>query len=126
MKTDLRKRWQFFFQHAGWSTPPGKAACALDVAKAELYAEAQAWSVEWEWDNDADWSWMDERERKQAHEVYSAILYDADHTAIGSLSGIFDPDNNYRRCVEADLACEAMRDSERQHAHYAAVLKASI
>jgi len=41
-------------------------------------------------------------------EVLVAILKDASGNVIGSLSGIGDPDNNYRRVVEAELALEAL------------------
>jgi len=46
-----RERFRFFLEHAGYCTPPGRAACALKLARAEeglecalAYEEA---SVEW-------------------------------------------------------------------------------
>lgn len=37
-----RARFRFFHEHAGYSTPPGRAACALELAKAEeLLEEAE-------------------------------------------------------------------------------------
>lgn len=49
-----RKAFRFFLEHAGYSTPPGRAVCAISLARAEaLLAEAVelgAASVRWDWD----------------------------------------------------------------------------
>jgi hypothetical protein len=34
-----RERWRFFLEHAGYCTPPGRAACALELARAEELLE---------------------------------------------------------------------------------------
>jgi hypothetical protein len=113
----LRKRFQFFLANAGYATPPGRAACALGLAKAEAYAEDHEWSFEWVFDDDADLSWMDEAERKLDHEVLGCVVKDADGEVLASLWSIVDPDASYRRVVEAELSSEAMhQEIEAQRA----------
>lgn len=56
---DLYARYRFFHEHAGWATPPGKAAYALALAKAEREAERRGLTVVWEdemlpWDGDCE------------------------------------------------------------------------
>jgi hypothetical protein len=113
----LRKAFQFFLDNAGYATPPGRAACALELARAERYAYEQEWSWEWRFDDDADLSWMDDAERAKEHEVLGAILNDRDGNHLASLWGIVDPDATYRRVVEAELASEAQaRELEAKRA----------
>ena len=37
----LREAFQFFMDHAGYATPPGREACALSLARAESWAKAR-------------------------------------------------------------------------------------
>jgi hypothetical protein len=107
-----RKDYQFFFKQAGYVVGE-RAKGALNLARAEQYAEQHGWSFDWTPDDDADWSWMDDKERKREHEVFGCVLRDENGNAIESLWGIFDPDENYQRVVQAELASEAMhRDQE--------------
>jgi hypothetical protein len=79
---------------------------AMKLAQAEYEAEERGWTVEWDYDNEPyD---MGDAETEMPSEVLVAILKDASGNVIGSLSGIGDPDNNYRRVVEAELALEAL------------------
>lgn len=48
--TELRKAFRFFLEHAGYGTPPGRAACALDLARAERDGAARDWHVTWHYD----------------------------------------------------------------------------
>ena len=107
---------RFFREHVGGVVGEAERG-GLALTRAERYAADHGWTVVWEDDPDADWSWMTEREQKQPHEVYVALLYDrdpADRTSrlrpriLASLGGIFDPSPQYRRVVEAELALEAM------------------
>lgn len=50
MTHDLRERWQFFLANAGYCTPPGRAACALSLSRAEVWREENDVQVEWVWD----------------------------------------------------------------------------
>lgn len=103
----LREQFRFFHDNAGWSTPPGKAACALSLARAETAAEELGIEFTWETDDDIDDSWMDERERAKPHEwlICRAVLGDR---VLAALCGIVDPDRTYGRVVEAELAQEAI------------------
>jgi hypothetical protein len=108
----LKEHAKFFFKHAGYScgsgqTPrQGRMEGAMKLAQAEHEAEERGWTVEWNYDNEPyD---MDDAETEMPSEVLVAILKDASGNVIGSLSGIGDPDNNYRRVVEAELALEAL------------------
>lgn len=102
---------RFFREHGGGVVGEATRG-ALGLARAEREAERRGWLVEWEWDDDADWSWLDqpglEREKARDHEVYVATLKDRQGRALASLGGIFDPDDKYRRVVEAELAYEAL------------------
>lgn len=111
---ELRTDIQFFQVHAGWCTPPGKMACAFALAKAE--ADAQLLGYVWEWVPDAEGCIGCDCEDKRCkcstgkpHEVLGCILKDNRGSVLGSLWGICQPDNDYRRVVEAELALEAFK-----------------
>jgi hypothetical protein len=119
----IRSAFRFFLEHAGYATPPGKAVCALHLAKAEQWALRRGLEFMIEPDIDADASFVEtwsEREqeqwRKQDHEcvMVSAVIpckvhgADCKHSrVVASLGGIFDADNAYLRVVRAELAHEA-------------------
>jgi hypothetical protein len=121
--TRLRPAFRFFLQHAGYATPPGKAVCALSLARAEQWANERGLEYVVEPDQDADASFVetwDEREQanwnEQEHECIciSAVLpchehgTDCKHSRVmASLGGIFDADSAYLRVVKAELASEA-------------------
>jgi hypothetical protein len=107
-----RKNFEFFFKHAGYIVGE-RAKGALNLARAEQYAEERGWSFDWTWDDNADSSWMDEKERERDHEALGCILRDENGEVIESLWGIFDPDENYRRVVQAELASQAMYRDEQ-------------
>jgi hypothetical protein len=99
--------WRFFLNHAGYCTPPGRAACALALARAERWAQENDLTFTWECDIDPDLSWMSERERAKEHVCEGCVCRDAEGHVLTSLWGIVDADNEYRRVVEAELASEA-------------------
>ena len=41
MSSTTYSRFKFFRENAGWSTPPGKAQCALQLARAEEVARVE-------------------------------------------------------------------------------------
>lgn len=45
---ELRDAFAFFRKHAGYATPPGPAACALRLARAELWGKERGVEVTWE------------------------------------------------------------------------------
>jgi hypothetical protein len=110
-----RSSWRFMLEHAGYATPPGRAACALELARAEqLLEEAlelEAASLEW---LDDDFP-LDEELTAGATGPFGCVVRCGDELA--SLWGItlgpaelLDP---YARVVAAELASE-LRDELRQ------------
>jgi hypothetical protein len=102
------RAWQFFMEHAGFGTPPGRAVCAASLARAEEQAESAGLRFEWVEDECPDLSWMDAREVARDHEVLGCIARSPEGEHLASLWGIVDADANYRRVVEAELAAEAL------------------
>jgi hypothetical protein len=116
--------WRFFFERAGYSIPPGKAPCAIALARAEQWADDNGIEFRLEADLDADASfveiWRPEEQKqwkKQDHSCYSVICYrpcpehdwNCKHREVlASLSGIFDLTDDYLRVVRAELALESM------------------
>ncbi len=109
---------QFFYKWAGWSYNPatetarqGRWRCAKRLAQAEAWAEEQGITYEWmpddlPWDGDGP----------APDEMLGCVATHGDETA--SLWGIGDPSPEYRRVVEAELACElqtVMFRALRQH-----------
>lgn len=107
-KLDLQKRFKFFFKHSGWATPPGKAACALSSAKAEIAAEERNWTYDWSHDEDPDRSWEEDAGYQGPGEYFICQLLDGEGDTLEVLGGIVDPDDNYRRVIAAELAGEAL------------------
>lgn len=59
MDRKLYEAFRFFKEHAGYSTPPGRAACALTLARAEIRGRETGLTVQWEddplpWDGDCE------------------------------------------------------------------------
>jgi hypothetical protein len=110
---------QFFYDNAGFSfdsaketSEQGHARCAVELAKAERFAQEQGWSFAIEPDADEDDSWMDdESEEYQAEwrgKAWSVVLWDETETRVlASLGGCYG-DSDYERVVKAELALEAM------------------
>ena len=104
---------QFFYKHAGWGYTPGKETKAQGQRRgAKLLAEAEAeaarrgWRVKWE-DDQLPYE-IGDAETEMPSEVLTAVLYDENGNVLASLGGIADPDRNYGRVVEAELALEAL------------------
>lgn len=110
----------FFFNHAGYSydakietRKQGRTRCAVDLTRAERYAQENEWEFEWE----SDWSVGSHKDffgKGSAYEdsepstCESCLLRDSDGKVLETLSCIDDADSNYRRVIEAELASEAM------------------
>jgi hypothetical protein len=101
----LREGYQFFFTHAGYATPPGRAVCALELAKAERAAEEAGFTAEWVEDPEG---WYDV-EGSEPKEVLGCIVKAPSGLDV-SLWSIGDPSRQYRRVVEAELASELLAE----------------
>ena len=119
MNAKLREAFRFHLKHAGYASPPGRAACALSKAKAEAIAEERGWEVHWEWDDtnhgalDGHEEWCGEKGCQ--HEVLGAVLHrDGEPDYSVALWGIIDADRTYRRVVEAELFEQALYDEEKE------------
>jgi hypothetical protein len=122
----LIERFRFFFAHAGYATPPGRAACALALARAEHVAKDIA-DATFEWQDDFDQPIEDlldpsifrsEEEFKAycdqyRNDVTGCVLRDATGEVRASLWAIIGADNAYRRVIEAELSYEAFGQEYR-------------
>jgi hypothetical protein len=128
-ETKARKRltfnqfFFFFYQNTGYSYDPktetleeGRLRSARELADAETIGQRLCYVFEWELDECPDLSWMSDDERQQGHEVLCCRIVDPENQrySLASLCGIADPDRNYRRVVEAELAAEAIADLDRE------------
>jgi len=108
----LKKKIAFFYKHGGYGRSPGQSVeegrreSAERLARAEAFGESAGWKVSWTTDQDE--YQLGDAETEPPSEVLVATLLDADDNVLGSLGGIGDPDNNYKRVVEAELALDAM------------------
>lgn len=106
----LRKAFKFFLENADYCTPPGRTACALELARAESKAFWNELDFAVHPDEDPDTSWMDRKdlERYQSGEIeiVGVILLDNNGWGISSLWGITAPTDDYLRVIKAQLAAE--------------------
>ena len=123
MTQATRQSFRFFFEHAGYVVGE-RAIGALALARAEAKAKQDGVHFDWQEDCDVDlgdhevWCSDERANRQHDHEVLYCVAYkdcyckNAAHKPhrdiVASLSGIIDPDRNYRRIVEAELALEAL------------------
>jgi hypothetical protein len=112
MTNSMLRAYRFFFANAGYIVGQ-RAVCALQLARAEQYADDNDWQTEWVDDDCPDLSWMSEQEQAQPHEVLGCVLKDADGNVLASLWGITDPDAGYIRVVKAELASEAVYNEQQ-------------
>jgi hypothetical protein len=101
----------FFYDHAAYSTPPGREQCARDLAEAEDWARRAGvkfrWEDDWEIGSHRDYFGPDsvyENYEPSSCESCTATL---GRDVVASLGCIDDADNDYRRVIEAELAEEA-------------------
>ena len=105
------KQIQFFIDQAGYSYDPktetpeqGRERCALALAEAETRAAQEGVTYDWSIDRDGC-GCEDEGE----HESYSVLALDANGHVFASLGAVCGLTREYRRVVEAELACELSR-----------------
>jgi hypothetical protein len=101
--------FRFFRANAGYIVGES-AKGALQLAKAERWAkDVASQRFEWRYDEAAS----DEDLTLATEGVYGCIVWDIcpecnGAQILGSLWGIIDPSNDYRRVIEAELALEHM------------------
>lgn len=108
---ELRRAVDFFYKHAGFSYPVGatkaqaersRRAGALRLAQAEAFAEDAGMFVDWVHDDDDTADGDD----GPPNERFAAVLKSETGKVLASLGSIGDPDSNYMRVIEAELALE--------------------
>lgn len=97
----LRKRWRFFQENAGYCAPPGRAACALALAKGE----------EWAIEHGADWTVEIDCEHWEGDcpepplVVNCCLALDGESVSLCGI-GVAGWGDDYLRVVYAELALE--------------------
>lgn len=143
--SDRREAFRFFLEHAGYATPPGRAACALELARAEAglqcalaYGEGSVdWREDWTPYDPGDACTEDEARERFASGEWTgpfgcvvAIGDDQHPRAVASLWGIvLGPrglDDPYCRVVVAELAAEALEENRRERYASARAARANI
>ena len=116
MNAQLRESFRFHLQHGGYSVPPGRAMCALQMVRAEQTARDLNLKVRWE-EEDIEPDFDDERDNAaiRSGKLDWLFAYVPDPTTseryavLASLGGIaVRPNDPYRRVVEAELYAEAI------------------
>lgn len=109
--TAYDRSFAFFKEHGGSYRNRGERRAVgprrvgRNLARAEREMRRRGWYVEWTYD---EMEWDPGDTDYVPNEVFIATLYDANGEVLDSLAGIADPDANYRRVVEAELAYAAL------------------
>lgn len=133
---DIQRRFRFFLAHGGYIVGE-HARCALELARAERWANDNGCTYTWEPDDPADLMdheyWCNDARREKAgywpdgqphryglhsrlahtHDVEGCVMRDASGIVLASLWGIIDASPQYRRVVEAELAAEVVPEHPR-------------
>jgi hypothetical protein len=107
-----RAAWRFFHRMNG-AVVGQSAVVAAELARAEAWLRAECDAdrvrIMWDHDEDPDLSWLEPGETV-SEVLVCAILRlcpdTGDWHCVASLCGITDPDRDYGRLVEAELASE--------------------
>jgi hypothetical protein len=124
--TELRRAWNFHREHAGYCTPPGRAMCALGLARAELAMRELDWEGRWDYDPDIVTTTMDDqRERIASGETVYLVAWIENEQGdwLASCGGIevTSEDDPYMRVMYAELASEALQELNAEQAEEAGV-----
>jgi hypothetical protein len=112
MHQRLYTRFRFFKAQAGFATTPGRAACALALARAEMAAHDAGMTFVYRLDAEPSWA-LGPDGAYHASRAYllHAVLEDADEAqvSLAALGGVaIDGDAAYYRVLEAELADVAL------------------
>lgn len=107
----LKKAYEFFRGQQAPGIVGQSAKGAMDLARAEKYADDHGWEAVWE--DDPEEYELGDAETERPFEVLTCVIKDENGHVLGSLgsigmSGNARQDRDYRRVVEAELALEAM------------------
>lgn len=92
---ELRAAWRFMLANAGWSNPPGRAACALELARADVLADALGLEL-----------WREADPDGEPGELLAELVTREGDT-LAALGGIDAPASDpYYRVVRAELVRE--------------------
>jgi len=112
MKNALYKRFRFFKEHAGFATPPGRAACAIALARAEVAAQDAGIAFVYKLDSEVNWALGRDGEYHASPAfVLHAIFEDEDEQqrSLAAIGGVdAEADAAFYRVVEAELADTAL------------------
>lgn len=131
--SELRKAFQFFFEHAGYCVGSrAKGALALARAEIEAYSHEPAYgslTASWHGDDSGSDTWGDHelwcsgarRGDCPGHEtLYCKVTYFNPETrrveTLAGVGGVIDPDSNYQRVIEAELFSEALAILDQRYA----------
>jgi hypothetical protein len=112
MKHALYQRFRFFKAYAGFATPPGRSACALALARAEMAAHDAGIAFVYKLDSEVTWALGSDGEyHASAAYVLHAVLEDEDEQqrSLAAIGGVdADGDAAFYRVLEAQLADVAL------------------
>ena len=113
-----RKAFKFFLENGAYCEPPGRVVCAANLARAEKWAQDH--EIQFGWMHE---SWSDAQDilgdlhkctKDCDHEVLWCAIDSGGLPTFYNTGGIVDPDRNYRRVVEAELAAECLADLKKE------------
>lgn len=105
--------FRFFLENAGYATPPGRAACALNLMRAEREAHERGWVVLWQAESE-DCGCEDGPHESEFAALYHPSQLDSigepkrRQAPLASVGAVCGADRNYRRVIEAELAAEVL------------------
>jgi hypothetical protein len=114
MSQSLYQRYLYFKAHSASVTPPGLAACALSLAKAEIAAAAAGLEYVYKFDSEPSWALGADGEYHAFPAfIVRLVLEDEDEqrTVLASIGSVeADADSAFYRVSEAQLAEQAMSE----------------
>jgi len=112
MTNDILRSYRWFRRQGIGGIVGQDAKNCLDLARAECAAKNAG--CYWQWEDDYD-GWVDLQSNgglcscgcgRKIERCESCILYNEQGESLASLWAIWDADSNYRRIVQAELACD--------------------
>ena len=105
----LERSYRFFRDTGAPGIVGESAKGAWDLARAELESASRGWYCEWE-DDPEGVDTLGDIDPEDVSEILTCVLYDQNGELLTSLGGIVDPDRDYARVVEAELALDVLAE----------------